>query len=477
MPELAIGFGAAESGDEAFADAAPVAINVLFDGKGALRRRPGLRNYVGAPTTAISSYPLTGVYRTLGGVLFATDDEPGHRRIFKVTDGGGLDISGPPEADLRGTSRPIFAETEALLVIAGGREVQKIYLLSLGTPSERLGGSPPHATHIVYNSSRFLVNRILTPLNQVNFSDPGTGTATTPFETWSGTLSSGSVKAEARPGSVVALHETMNEVWLFCTASLQLFQVDPALGYARVLQSDRGLVAPYSVIDAGDAKAWMDDEKQFVFGTAREQRSISGPIQKTLDEMGTVSDGWGFRYKGDQFEAMVWPFETDGRAWCYQLEGGWSQWQGWDGESWTTMNIASHHLDRKTKASIVGTRDGKVAELSTSATGDLGNAIRVLCQSGFKNRGTDNRKECKVLRLAFERPGFDSDNTVTVRLRYRNEDGAWRPPILLDISQRTQVVTLRPLGVYRRRQWEIDYESTEDLILTSAREEYTVTGD
>lgn len=472
-----ITFGALESGDDAFSDAAPVAMNVLFDGKSAMRRRPGLRAFVDAPSTAISSYPITGIYRTLRGDLIATDDELGHRRIYRVSSGGAVDISNPAQADLRGTKRPVFAETEALLAIAGGKEIQKLTLTTVGTPSARLGGSPPEASHVIFNSSRFLVNRVVTPLDQIQFSDPVTGEGVTPLETWSGTLSSGSFKAEARADRVVAIAETMNDVWAFGATTTQLFVPDPHLGYARALQTERGCIAPYTVTALGDAFAWMDDEKQIVYGSAREQQAISGPIQQTLDRMTTVDDGWGFRFKGDQFEAAVFPFETDGRAFCFQMAGGWSQWQSWDGEVWGKINIASCHLHRGTKATIVGTRDGKIAELTTAAADDLGSRIRVLCQSGFKSRATDKRKACEVVRLAFQRPNYSSSTTTQVRLRYRNEDGAWRHPILLTLDAKTKIITLRSLGVYRRRQWEIDYEAAEDVILSSATEEYTVLED
>lgn len=475
MPEAPLRFGIQESGDEEFAGAPPVAQNVLIDGAGAIRRRPGIATFGEFPSTAISSYAVSGIYRTLTGAYFAVDQTPGRRRIYRLTTGSALDITGTlgPQ-DLAGTKRPTFAETEALLAIAGGREVQKLKLLEAGTPSSRLGGNPPRATHIIAQSSSFLVNRVDSPLQDVHYSDPGTGTAITPFETWSGTISSGNFRVNLTEDPVVAIARTMTEVWAFCATSTELWVPDPAQAFARTTPFERGCVAPYSVIDHDEAKAWIDDDKQMVMAMGRAEKIISPPIQNTLDSVTGIEEAFGFRYKEDQFDAMCWSMPSDGRTFCFA--GGWSQWLGYDNGP-VQFLVNCHHRDRKTKDNLVGLTDGRVGKLTTAASDDLGNPIKALVRTGYDSRGTQNRKTCKGIRLSFRRDTLDTTQTPTALFRYRDEDGMWRGEIPLVIDRQQKVIRLRSLGSYRRRQYEVEWDAGENVTLADATEDYEVQAD
>ena len=154
MPQSPLNFGVESSGDESFSGGGEAAFNMLIDGKGALRRRPGLAAYAQAPATAFSGYAISGVHVDLNGRIFAVDEQPGARRVWRLESGAALDLSTPVDSDVTGTRRPTFAETGALLAIAGGRDVQKLTLTDPATPSERLGGSPPFASHVSTKRSR-----------------------------------------------------------------------------------------------------------------------------------------------------------------------------------------------------------------------------------------------------------------------------------------------------------------------------------
>jgi hypothetical protein len=473
---MRIPFGYEESGEQELAGGNALAVNVLVDGKGAVRRRPGITTTTDAPSTVINSAGIDGIYVTeFEGTLFAVSAAPpSMRSIYRIEGGTAFDLTnGIASQGLRGTRRPTFAETEALLLIAGGDEVQKVELTA-GYASGRLGGSPPLASHVITQASTALVNSVVTPLNQVAYSAAGLGTATAPFETWNGLDDSGVVYASMRPSAVVALHENTNEVWAFQETGTQTFSEDESQGYARGRSDENGCAAPYSVIKHREAFAWINHDKQIVISNARGMEIISTPIQKTIDDA-DITGAWGFKFEGDQFTTLNWIFPLAGFGLTYQVGGGWSRWAGHDGASWTAPLLMSHArrwgVD---KQSVVGTTDGRVGVLSVDALTDLGNPIRSYCRTGYLSRGSadvpaDQRKACRMVTLTFKVDPTTSLDAIG-KLRWRDEDGEWRQWI--DLVPRGSTVVLRSLGVYRRRQWEIELADETDVMLISATEEF-----
>jgi hypothetical protein len=473
-----IPFGFEESGEQELAGGSALAVNVLIDGKGAIRRRPGITTTTGAPSTVVNSAGIDGIYVTeMSGELFAVSAAPPSlRSIYRIDGGSAFDLTnGFSQQALRGTRRPTFAETEAGLFIAGGDEVQKV-LLQSGYASSRLANVPTIASHVVVQAQTALVNSLETPFNQVAYSSAGTGAVIDPFETWSGASDNGVVYARMRPSKVVALHENTNEVWAFQETGTQIFVTDPAQNYVEGRSDENGCGAAYSVIKYREAFAWINQHKQIIISNARGPEIISGPIQKTLDDT-DITGAWGFAAELDQFSILAWMFPVAGFGLCYQIGGGWSRWAGHDGETWANPLIMSHARRwGADKEHIVGLTDGRIGTLSTSVYTDLDDPIKAYCRSGYLDRGSqerpaDVRKACKSVRLVFK-----TDPTTALApvgtLRWRDEDGNWRQR--MNLVPRNGVVEFRSLGVYRRRQWEIEWNDDAEISLISATEEFDI---
>lgn len=467
MPEARIPFGFEESGESQLAGGNVLAFNVLIDGKGAVRRRPGMWDYAGV---VVDEAGVSGLHLTNGGLLFAVGARPTPprlRSVYRVTMGAAADITaGVPGQDVDGDLPATFAETEGLLCIAGGGRVQKVTLTDPATPSARLGGSPPRASHVVAQSSRLLTNSMDVPRTRVAFSEPGIGTVTAPFETWSGSLASGEVHARMRPEPVIALHENTNEVWAFSRTGVQVFVTDPVSGYAEARFRERGLAAPYSVIKVNEAFMWIDHEKRVIVSDANEHKVLSGPIQAVLDDI-DVTDAIGYRLDVGQWDAAVWEFPSAGITLCYQSGGGWSRWARWDGK-WLPMGVRCALKRWDDKANLVGLADGRIGQYHPRAGGDIGLARRAHCMTGYLSRGTDARKQCNAVILT-----FDVAHGRVGQLRWRDEDGPWRE--WLGVNVRGRVAEFRGMGTYRRRQWELMFDTAIPADLVSASEEFVVT--
>ena len=479
MTEAAIPFAnLQESGFDELGGASPAAFNVIVDGKGVMSKRPGIAAssvYSGV----VDASGIIGVCVTKTGVVFAIVDNPGERPIYRVTaTSAGLLGTGNAPTGLRGNDRPTFAETEMLVVIAGGREPQKIELASYA--SSRLAGTPPLASHIVGLSNRLLANDVFENKTRTRYSDVALGTTTyAGHEEWDmgGVGTSGYFTAEARPDDVVALAENTGEAFVFGTTSLQTFAPDPETQFAPVSTIELGCGAPYSVIKDDNAFHWMDSKRRLVKSDGRGYSVESDAIQKTIDDMTTASDAYGFKVQDGFLDATCWKFPTDGRTFVYQKDVGWGQWSGWSNGNWSPLIVGAVAVSPLDGTCFVATTTGRVGAFSLDATTDFGDPIVARVTTGYVNRDTANQKHCECVRIALRRGDSGSTPGPQGWLRWRDRPGAWVGNIPVDLGSsgdREIVLTFYGLGVYRYRQWQFEFSGTGQVSLVSATEQFTV---
>lgn len=475
MPTAPIPFAPQQSsGQEPLAGAMPISMNTYIDKAGAIRKRPGLRLLPGGPAGVLDTNGLSGIRRCLNGDIYAIGSAGAERPIYRVTGSTFAALgAGIAPAGLRGTGRPVFAETEMLLVVAGGDAIEKIELAT--AVSDRLSGPPPTSTHVITNSLRLLANDSVLDRTKIRYSDIAQGTTTyAGNEQWTPGASndSGFFTAEARPDPVVALGENTNSIFAFGQSTLEIFGPDPTYRFTRVAAMENGCGAPYSITKSEQLMYWIDDLHRALKGSDQRVDVISEPVQRTLDGL-TIDDAFGYRVYLGPVDCIVWTFPTNGVSLVYQQDVGWSQWSGWDGSRYTQLQ--ANCLDGYT---LVGTRDGHIAEYSLDAFDDLGQPIRAHVETGFQSRGSNSVKDCSRVTLALKRGQSSSSPTPSAQLKWRDRPGPWEEPIEIDLGQSDDteiVVDLPSLGTYRYREWCFEFTGTDDLALVSATEEYEVT--
>ena len=390
-----------------------------------------------------------------------------------MTTGGAANLSNVSGGDVPGLLRPTIAETPALLVFAGGSDPEKL-VKSSGVPS-RLGGSPPQGTHIASIAGHLVLNDIATRAqsrwSNVTWSD----TDYSGNEDWSTTLGNlcGTFTASGRPDPMVAVGENSGEVFLFGTQSVESWIPDAQAGFVPSAQKPFGCIAPYSVVGVDQNFAWLDQIRRFVVSDGRSESIISDPIQKTLHDMTTVSDCFGYRVVLGTLDLLVWTFPTDGRTFVYQKGAGWAQWSS----SGSNFNVTAKTTLRATNDVLVGTSDGDTGTLSMDAPTDFGDPIDSYVITGFQDRGTDAWKSCDRIRVVMRRGATETTDEPYLLISWRDGTGAWETPLQVSLGaagESNPVVELWSLGVYRRRQWKIDFRSAETLSLVAVTEEFTV---
>lgn len=497
MPTAPIAFVNQQStGQEVLAGAPGVAQNVMVDQAGCIRRRPGITAALGLTSAVVDSSGISGLYCTVGGVVYAVGNTPPHRQLYLV---GAIatPLASPADSDaaLAGSGRPTFAETQLLLAIAGGDNMHKIVLA--GSVAGRLGGSPPFASHVAASSSRLLGNIASTSAtvdldkSVVRFSGIANGnTSYAGMEIWTEGLvpgAAGHFSSEANPDPVVAVYENTNEVFCFGTRSLQIFSPDPFVsdtgipaGWSPSVTRELGCSAPYSIIKVNQQFAWLDDLGRIVISDGRSESVISDPIKRTLDQITTVTDCFGYRVTTGPLDAMVWTFPTDGRTFAFQKGSGWAEWSGWSAGNWAPLSVTAAALQIGTHDTLVGTSSGRIGRYSLDAQDDLGSPINLRVDSGFINRGTDQRKHCRQVYVALRRGATAASATSKALLSYRDNPGPFCPPLEIELGRLGDteiIIQLTSLGVYRRRQWRFEYSGPEDLALVGMDEEFDVLSD
>lgn len=462
-------FNDERSSEEELAGASPAAHNIVIDRSKAVRRRPGVQQYTTAAFNTDGN-PVEFVHRTFDGSIYAVQRESGilGKPVYRMA---GVDAARTELGRMNSDKRVMGAETEGMLALAGGWAPHRVELAT--HQLEPLGGSPPRATHVAGNSARLLLNDIDEP-SRVRYSDVQLGTVLTGHETWPAL---NVFAAEARPDRVVAVAENTNEVFVWGETTLQVFAPDPSFVFATTAAREYGTPAPYSIIKRDQKFSFLDHQRRIIVTDGRSFEEVSQGIQKTLDELEVVSDCFGFWVLMGSYDCLVWTFPTDGVTFVYQA-GIWSRWTGWDpvSSNWKWLDILAFHQRPDDKTPVVGTASGRIGRLSLGATDDLGEPIRAYVQTGYLDRGTDAKKQCKRVRIALRRGVSANPSGPQAWLGWRDRPGAFqRIPIDLgDPGETDIVVSLNSLGVYRRRQWLFEFGVEAELSLAGITEDFDV---
>lgn len=516
-----------ETSSEEISGGSPEAYNVIVDARGALRKRPGLAAYTGvAPATAVDAAGVLGLYlteqrvaHTTGtptvsgahpGVLYAVgatvnSSGGGHnagRNVYRIVGGTATLVgTGAANEDRLATPaaiattrfpRPTFAETEALLVIAGGAEMGKIDIRpeTFSAPNftnpnvdyhemSFLGGCPPLASHVFTNSSRICANDTQLDQTKVRYSDITQGIVDyTPHESWDPSPgAAGFFTAEARADSIIACYENTNDIFLFGRTSLQLFAPGGSTTFSPSVTREVGTLAPYAPVKVDDKFYWLDHQTRFIASDGREWKDVGGPIQATLDALTTPSDCYGYRFSESFADCVAFRFEADAQTLVLQPNIGWCKWALYTAasDSFSQFPVLSHHRRQDGGLNVVGLSDGTICTLSLDNETDLGAAIVAYVSTGFEDRKTDNLKQSLSVQLTFKRTQALSDGVVCY-LDYRDDLSSEWTTLDIDLGvgdgNLTPTIPIYTLGIYRRRQWRFRFPSASGLHLVRATERF-----
>jgi hypothetical protein len=489
--------GTEDKGSSELGGAMPQVTNVIVDATGTMRARPGMVPW--PAFTQVSSSAVIGMCSFQDWLVYVTAD----RLVHAISSGGTtLELSDPgdPTTWLDGGGRPSFVQGLRMLVIAGGGQMQKwlgtglsARLLNTGAPilggDPNPGGPPPAATHICGVAQR-LVAKVANTSGQFWWSGP-----LDMYEDWDMNSSSGGdagfIQASGKPDPLVAMFDNTNEIFAFGPLTLQVFDpsstqisTDPVTDVAVVQDFmpnralDIGVLAPDSIISVDNTFALVDRYRRVLLTDARSFKEIGKSVARVLRQIDGIETALGFKIRFGRYDFLAWMFPSVGYGLIFDTaSGNWSEWRAWGPSGPLNVSITSFYDWAESDLAVVGLSNGQIALFTDDATTDLGNPINIKLVSGFTSHGVAARKHCHTLLLTFRRTFIPTASSGHVRLSYRNYEGAWT--LVRDIQLGADpyaVITLRSLGVYRTRQWMLEYTGSDQLEFVGAQEEYETLG-
>lgn len=484
-----------ETGNSQLAGASPLAVNVMVDGRGVVKRRPGVSVFTELGTPIVDG-DVTGMCALYGGLYFIAEPSQYRRKLMLSLNGVQSAITyGVTRSALSGSARPMFAVTADRVLVAGGEDILQSRVEIIDGVMIRYGSIPlsddssdplfvpPPATHVVSFAQRLVCNDLSTLAAQELLRYT---MATSTY--WADWDPLDFIGATTRPDPVIAIHENADEIYAFGTSTLQIYgsSADPSRALDPVRFHDTGLAAAYAVVKVDDFFYWLDNRRRFVRTDGRTFEVLSDPIGALLLSLADVSDAWGGTATVDQSTVVFWVFPSDGRTFVLDTKSGaWSQWNTWGhlGHKLWSAKSSFHFFDRSDYMTVpngrylIGLSEGRIGYLDAEATTDAGEAFKVEVHTGFINHDTSSVKECASLRVTLRRkkPGTGG----TVLLSWRDDFGAFCNPIAIETGtsgDSNPVVALRGLGAYRQREWKLELTDSVGLELVSAEEDFTVTG-
>lgn len=463
-----------QSSNEALGGAIQQATNVLVDSVGAIHARPGISAWTDfAPTPSLdATTSVDGMAAWNGYLVYETSDRRLHAQL---SPGYGVDISDTTSAtQLDGGSRPVFCPARVRILIAGGGGIQEWDGPGTGL-SQRLGGSPPPATHVVAISQVLVINPVGTS-GQIQYSQPfDSGEETWPALDFQ--------ELESSPDACTAVYVNTGELIGFGTSTVQTLDPDPNVNlsagvslFVPVRTWNQGAIAPYSFAQNDETFMFLDALKRLQLSNGRSYTPISDPaITATLRGLPTVTDCWGFRMAIDSWDLLGAHFPSAGRTFVYDTGLKiWQEWRGYSSGQWKSWIAKSHYHWTDQGLHLVGLGNGTIGKLDTNAATDMGDPIVAEVISGFQDLGSDLTKTNVCTRFYFKRglTGVAAPGP-NCQLFWRDNPGAWQGPILLPLGSPDDpnpVIEVRGLGAYRVRQWRLRMSDAVPLTLIRAIE-------
>lgn len=466
-----IPFTGEASGLDELAGPAPYFTNALVDKAGVIRARPGITAWSEFPSSPPSTRPVTMMTAFGDKLVYSTDDG----KMFALSMGAISELSlpgGNSVLEVVDGMRPMaVTKGSTIFVTIAGGAPQKV------TPalvSDRLGGSPPDGTAVVYLARRLVISG-------ANGLFYWSGILDADFEFWDTGIEF--QEAEARPDDLVTLSAAARYLCAFGTESVEVYAPDENQTFAPAAAIEVGCGAARSVFRWFDQHTWVTDRKQIVLSNCQSftpDDIVSDDIQTRLDEMTTVDDCWGFRMRLGAHDCLVFVFPTEGRVFAMDAASkSWSQWHGWTAGRLGPWAPTSHYFWRERGLHLVGLANGTIAQLTFSAYTDLGDPIAWRARTGFVDYGVSQPKAPLQAHFKFRRGQATSSDSV-VDVTWRDDLGGFAPKLQVSLGtpgdgQDQPTVEVTPCGAsYRQRQWEVSSTAEDAVAMVSARETFEV---
>ena len=411
------------------------------DEAGNTQRRPGLKKYFEIDAGFKIEDFYWWEYKKLLIVV-------SNKRVYKIDKN--LTVTDITGDTLAGTYKPIFVDNgDSLLIADGGRIVY-----TNGTANTAYIGdadAPIKVTHVAFLDTYIFCNN-LEDTNKIYYSDAGS------ISSWSATNFK---PTESKADKVVALKSVYNMVMVIGTQSTEYYRTyDGGIMREDGMTSENGTISPYTLILSDGVVYYLDNKRNFVMLQDRVPVFLSLKFNKVFKNIGDVSDA--FTYEMDLEGRFFIVLLMGGRCFVYEkMLKTWQEWGYWNRLKTQYENYLGYCgiYIPDWNVYLTGSRkNGKIFETSYNFNDDDGNTIRTLRITPNVDHGIPQFKKIEreiTIKLKKSINALGSAEPK-IMIRYRNNDeNQWSQIIELVFNRQALTVTIRNLGSYYSRQYEI----------------------
>lgn len=458
------------SGVDALSSACSSLVNWDNDDAGVNHPRSPLTAY---STAGLSTAAINGLTHWSPGYIIGAYEDGTWFQMGNGTPAVATTISAAGAGTkLLGGRRPTFAQGALDLYATAGTRIRR-WSPTRVTAEECTGA--PECSHIAAIGNRLVAND-LDDDQSWRWSALGEGN-------WSSWPAANATDPDARPDPVVGVFENLNELWIFGTETLQVYQpgIDALNPYDLVSTSAFGLAAPYCCVPIDNTFAFIDNRLRIVISDRRSEESISDAIQKDIRALTNPTDAWGYREEIGQNSQLVIRFPTDRRTFVYDLKAKrWAERAYYSGSFQTDYPVGAYTYWPRFNRHLVGSSlsTGGLYTIGGTTSSDLGGPLVCERVTGWHDHGVKARKRCNRVRATLKRGtgGATAGANGSYELRIQDDDKDWSSWRLVTIgtpNDYRNVVDWFPGGIYRRRRYHIRFSTSEAAALAEMSEDFT----
>jgi hypothetical protein len=348
--------------------------------------------------------------------------------------------------------RPTFSCDGSNLVIASGGRM--VHMNGVGSAIFISDADAPTAvTHVTFLDGFHIANSVGTNrwYFSENVNDPSS---------WNGLdFASGA----ANPDYITAIHVLRQNLYLFGTSTIEVWQNDGSTPFSRLDGGVLGLgtLSPYSIARTKDEFYLLDENRRFQRIVGADAQELECPYTADIEAFDGVTDCFVDRIHIGGYEHFVWTFPQGNKSYAFcRTTKSWSIWGDYqDDGSYDQWLYKSYCYAKPWNLHVVGRHNSPFLDLlSTSATTDGDSStIRPCHRTGHVDHGSLRDKLCNRLQLRVK-TGAAGASSPYLQVRWRDNDRpTWsneRRIPLRSQGDTNLVGQLNKLGRFRSRQWE-----------------------
>lgn len=389
---------------------------------------------------------------------------------FQVTTSGGTNSEISGDASQVG-NKVYYSDFGTALYIANRGKIIKIP--SSGNAAYLTDGDAPIDVSQVADIDKYLL-ALPYGLERVEYSevlDP---------ESWVGDW----VTPESSPDLTSSIGVASDRIEMFGTDTIEGWRNDGSTPFVKdsAFTIPKGISAPDSHVFIENTWYWLDNERKVVRMNGRTPEVLSLTMNKYIQRFSTVADAIGGYTSFDGRPQYVLTFPTEDKTLCYDIYNSmWFELGRWNTGTASFDRYGGNSFEFATgwNFALVGDKStGKIYKLDSTNYQDDGNTMKSMLRTASIHQGNPSRwKKCVRLDFYLKKANVaSSGDSAQLMIKWRdNGKTTWNTERTVNLGYVGETdfhASIKSLGRYKSRQYEISITDNSPLVISRIQETF-----